>query len=196
MSVALALTIPALLCIFGWSRLILENRAIWLLLAFVAIVFLSYYTAWLYFIVKRKAIHQQHLSSLPIIFVILCSFLTISLYYKKAELLGFDLYYIPSDSMQPTLNPGDFILTNTWFTPGDIKKNDLVTFKLDGREVTYIKRVRVLPEGKINGKTLLENQYFVIGDNLNHSQDSRFFGAIHYNNIQGIYAYTIKLNRL
>ena len=120
------------------------------------------------------------------------------LYFK-----GVRFFLVPSRSMEPTLKPGDKVIS---FRAREIKRGDLVVFKnpLNKKEI-LVKRVIALPGetisikgGKVfvNGKYLYEpyikeppsyyvtatkippNHYFVLGDNRNNSEDSSVYGPI------------------
>lgn len=130
-----------------------------------------------------------------------------------------ELRYIPSESMQPTLEVGDRLLVEKLsyrFHPP--QRNDLVVFKappeLEAQNLhdDLIKRVVGLPgdvvqirngQTLINGKVIAEpyvkeeatynygpvtvphRQYFVLGDNRNHSYDSHIWGSVPKQNIIG-----------
>ena len=82
---------------------------------------------------------------------------TVSIYYInpfgvkteniRPRLFGFDIYRIPSKSMQPLLLPGDYIsVSNTAYLKTLPKRNDVVVFyKPDSKKlkqrIPYIKRV-------------------------------------------------------
>ena len=130
-----------------------------------------------------------------------------------------EIRYIPSDSMQPTLEVGDRLLVEKlsyrFHSP---QREDLVVFKtppgLEAQNLhdDLIKRVIGLPgdtvqihDGQtlINGKVISEpylkekstynygpvtvpqQQYFVLGDNRNHSYDSHLWGFVLEQNIIG-----------
>jgi signal peptidase I len=128
-------------------------------------------------------------------------------------------FYIPSESMVPTLEKGDRVLVNKLsYKLHDVHRGDVVVFERPPNEPDngikdLIKRVVALPgetvevrdcKVLINGNPLDEpyvkewsrtctfapkvvgdNQVFVMGDNRDDSQDSRFFGAISQDLIVG-----------
>ena len=113
----------------------------------------------------------------------------------------FFLGYIPSESMEPTLNTGDLVV-GTRFNVEDVQRYDVAVFKYPDDESRYfIKRVIGLPGEYIdnrngvvyaNGVELVasfikelsnetvsyhvpEDSYFMLGDNRNASLDSRYW---------------------
>lgn len=115
------------------------------------------------------------------------------------------LSLVPTGSMEPTINEGDIALGTRYdIEEEDIERYDiLIFFPPDEPDTTYIKRVIGLPgevievrDGKVyaNGEELddsfvrfpmnrrgdgvysvPEGCYFFLGDNRNHSNDSRFW---------------------
>ena len=109
--------------------------------------------------------------------------LGLNIYFAPAW-WGLKAYLVPTDSMTPTLIPGDMVLVNLKAYVGESPQvGDIVVFadsdKANGR--TLIKRVVRL------GATCLEktqcspeevSAVYVQGDNPAHSYDSRNFGAV------------------
>lgn len=87
----------------------------------------------------------------------------------------FMLGYVPSDSMEPTLEAGSLILGLR--IHGELEKEDVIIFRHDG---TYmIKRIAAI-EGDIivhNGQTqtVPAGCFYVLGDNQSNSHDSRYW---------------------
>jgi signal peptidase I len=127
-----------------------------------------------------------------------------------------EAFYIPSESMVPTLEINDRVLAAKfpyYFTTPD--RGDIVVFQsVEGNGEDLIKRVVGLPGDTIavqggtlfvNGEpqqepylaqnaggfgtfgpiTVPEDHYFMMGDNRNNSQDSRFFGPVPEENLVG-----------
>ena len=125
-------------------------------------------------------------------------------------------FWIPSESMVPTLEVGDRIFVNRFiyrfFEP---ERGDIVVFDSLETDDELVKRVvaapgdrvrvhngvlrvngefpeepyavpMVLPDGSDFGPTRLSREeVFVMGDNRPNSHDSRFFGPVPLENIQG-----------
>jgi signal peptidase I len=127
----------------------------------------------------------------------------------------FEPFFIPSGSMEPTLQIGDKIIVNKIvYRFQEPKRGDIMVFKypLDPAR-DYIKRVIGLPGEKLEIKdsviyindqpieeeylpsnsnsanfgpvNIPENAYFMMGDNRNNSQDSRVWGTLPNNYIIG-----------
>ncbi|WP_346841337.1 signal peptidase I [Metapseudomonas otitidis] len=93
----------------------------------------------------------------------------------RTQALGMELYYIPSNSMSPTLYPGDIVIADKWQDPARLKEGDIVIFdhpEMHG--INVIKRVAELASGSV----------YVLGDNKNNSLDSRTLGSIPLSAIQ------------
>jgi signal peptidase I len=116
-------------------------------------------------------------------------------------------------SMEPTLQPGEFILVNkVSYRLGEIQRGDIIVFHYPQNPVEdYIKRVIGLPGDTVSvhgdqvfvNDTLLDEPYiaaepkydgvwkvpagnlFVLGDNRNQSSDSHSWGFVPLENVVG-----------
>lgn len=127
---------------------------------------------------------------------------------------NFSIIFIKGDSMSPTYQNGSILIINKKYKK--INRNDIIVFKKNNYDI-YIKRVIGLPNETIycenqnvyindtpindifrnttdNFKkvTLKNNEFFVLGDNRNKSNDSRTIGAIPKNEIIGKVIFQIK----
>ncbi len=77
-------------------------------------------------------------------FVLVC--VISSLRFKCLNLMGYRLFYILSDSMEPAIMTGDIVVAKV--TDGsDIKEGDVAAYRLDGRVPIFIIH-RVLSESE------------------------------------------------
>lgn len=97
----------------------------------------------------------------------------------RPRLFGFDIYRIPSKSMQPLLYPGDYIsVSNTVYLETSPQRNDVVVFyKPDTKEmkprIPYIKRILAIAGDTVeikNAKVFVNNikvkESYVLDSNL------------------------------
>lgn len=127
-----------------------------------------------------------------------------------------EAFFIPSESMLPTLQIGDRVFVNKFvYHISEPERGDVIVFEsVEGGEEELIKRVVALPgdvvsvqngtlivngerleEPYVNARfpdgssygptTVAEGKVFAMGDNRANSRDSRFFGPVPYENIEG-----------
>ncbi len=128
-----------------------------------------------------------------------------------------EAFYIPSESMVPTLEVGDRVFVNKFvYRFSEPERGDIIVFRgVEGEGEDLIKRVIGVPGDRIairngvlhvngepqketylrdgrpldegpNGPTKLrEGEVFAMGDNRGNSRDSRFFGPVPTENIEG-----------
>ena len=146
------------------------------------------------------------------------------------RILGVHAYTIPADSMSPTILSGDHLIVDMrYFTANDLKRGDVVVYRMPVSNVLFVKRVVATGGDTIaggskgivlNGQRVSEsyvqsedaqapedsatfgpiripaNQFFVMGDNRNHSYDSRFTGPVENDRLIGkpLYIYYSSAN--
>lgn len=87
----------------------------------------------------------------------------------------FMLGYVPTESMEPTLKTGSLILGLRFFD--ELETDDIIIFKRDGSYL--VKRIAACAgDTLVHQNTIVtvpENCYYVLGDNTEHSHDSRYW---------------------
>ncbi len=127
----------------------------------------------------------------------------------------FEPYLVAGESMKPTLNQDDYLIMDKFSK--SYQRGDIVVFYNNLQKGFLIKRIIGLPNEKVeikNGSvfideielkedyifqkitpnkiiTLSDDEYFVLGDNLSISVDSRLFGAIKITDIRGEMVYNL-----
>lgn len=154
---------------------------------------------------KKKPLYREILESI-IIAVILALII---------RTFAFEPFYIPSGSMEPTLQINDEILVNKFgYHIWELQRGDIVVFKYpEDPSIDYVKRLVGLPGEKVelkdsklyvNNQEVAENylpeglkfndfgpievpkgQFLMLGDNRNNSEDSRYWGCLPEENIVG-----------
>ena len=155
----------------------------------------------------KEASLKKNTLFMSVLFVVIASFFVSRYFYQ--------LVLIQGDSMSPTLNNLNIVIIDK--NNKDINRNDIVVAQIDNIKTPIIKRVVGIPNDKLIIKdnklyvnynlsdyysnndfkfggiienkeiTLKENEYFLIGDNIEKSIDSRYdeIGIINKDNIIG-----------
>ena len=96
--------------------------------------------------------------------------LTVVILFHSIFFLG----YVPTESMEPTLETGSLILGLRCFN--DLQNGDIIIFRHDGSYL--VKRIAACEGDSLIHQetevTVPENCFYVLGDNADSSHDSRY----------------------
>lgn len=108
--------------------------------------------------------------------------LSLLLLFTLLSILMFHLSKVDSISMEPTLLTGDVVLRRNVIDVNRLKLNDVVVFRSPEDDSTLlVKRIYDIKYYK-HGTVL----YDVRGDNINNSCDSRNFGLVPMDKMEGV----------
>jgi signal peptidase I len=204
----------------AWSRLVLYLWGLYVLGAIIAIIWLYAVIGILFFGTEDRQRSTLNLIAMIMLFIVIWWGSLVCLVVFKRIVLGFEVFQISSISMVPTLFHGDLIVVDTWaYKVASPTYDDIVLFTVyDKDDYVMVKRIRALsgdtvrfnkqtflrysgdksdsnPTPGRDGETRVEiienDRFFVVGDNLRASRDSRKFGAIGTENIIGKAVYVL-----
>lgn len=164
----------AAVSVICWSRLVFEPWGVLLLLGLVMLVYLV--STGFCIVISSSLVMKPLVKTASVGLFLFFSTATLSAgFIYKSYWLGVQVYFVPSPSMQPTLEPGDIILVDTWaYQERSPQQKDVAIFHHKSNNQWLVKRIGTWPNGKLTNN----GEYFMLGDNAKASQDSRFFGGV------------------
>lgn len=96
--------------------------------------------------------------------------------------------YVPTESMEPTIPKGSYILGSRIF--GELKVGDIIVFEHEGKQL--VKRIAAVGGDAVEhkGRRLIVPQecFYVLGDNPDNSYDSRYWSQpfVSYRQVVGV----------
>ncbi len=137
----------ALVAAFSWTRLILDVHATYVLVAMLITFAL---TQIIHPVViaareKRAATRPYNRWWFYALWLVMAALLWNLLTTSRGAIFGYGTFWIPAESMAPTLEQGDVIMMDAWrYRRSDPEAGEVVVFRL-GTGTDYVKRVVGVP---------------------------------------------------
>lgn len=160
------------LILVGLISLLIVRRDVTqpLFLGILVSIFL-YLVTYLFLASIKKLFSRKH--AVLFSYTLLPAIILGALLMFRSQLMGVNIYYIPTASMTPTLQIDDLAVCDLW-SINDLKTGDIALFYHPiKKNQIYIKRIDSI---RMTGEKDLK--FFMRGDNSPHSEDSRVFGEI------------------
>jgi signal peptidase I len=137
--------IYALIGFFSWTRLVVYFATVWWVICVCGL-------AWVVTTVIHPVVLAVRHRYVPIqwykhwlfyvVWVVIGTTVALSIATNRATLFGYEPFRIPSASMSPTVEVGDFVVADTWkYRNHAPVVGDIVIVQRPGSRVNYIKRV-------------------------------------------------------
>ncbi|MGI9221345.1 MAG: signal peptidase I [Woeseiaceae bacterium] len=175
------ITFIVMLFVVGVSRAIVEPTGIYVTYSIIL-------TIWLVSIIHAAiiAIRQKEAPKraynriwIYVAWIIVLSVAVMQIAAHRGALFGFELYRVPSISMAPTVEKGDWIVSDTWHYDDALPAfGDLIVHAVpEDHDLLYIKRIVGLPADRIeiSNDVLIRNGQPVHEDYIQLTKPSRAF---------------------
>ena len=138
-----ALTIAVVLLV-SWTRLVLEPLGI--RAAIVCLLALLSGSALHAAFLDSRGIEFDRRWRSAVLYAIGVGIVFSFLFAFRGDLLGYEAYRLPGQSMAPTLTRGDRIIVDTWrYRDAEPQIDDIVVFLAPDTGITYVKRIVGIP---------------------------------------------------
>lgn len=172
----------AAIVLMAWARLILLPAGFYVVAAiFVANIAINWFypplRAWRS---PTQPVLNYNKWWVYVAFAVLSAAVSLTLSLHRADFTGFETFRTPSTSMAPTLEPGDYFVTDSWrYRTTEPNVGDIVVYRLRGEpQVAYVKRVVGGPGDtvSIQGGVLSRNGVQVPERYLHAPDDAKSYG--------------------
>jgi signal peptidase I len=154
LAVATVMASYGVVALFSWTRLIVSTPYGYCLTAGF-VLFIIAVTSFAAAVIAARsplvAVNSYNRWFFYLLWILMAIALSLVGYCFRERIFGYGTYVVPSVSMSPTVEKGEFFVADAWRYPAHQPTNgEIVVFELaDGTGVRYVKRIVGVPDDRI-----------------------------------------------
>jgi signal peptidase I len=144
--VASLMSFCLMICLFAWSRSLVQSPlALWVLAAIMVSIALFALIHPIVVAAKNRKVPTKRYNRwwIYVLWSLATTALGPTIFFARATLLGYETFGIPTSAMSPTIEKGDYVLTDSWRYPhhAAVVGEIVIVVRPENPNVKYIKRV-------------------------------------------------------
>jgi signal peptidase I len=178
--------------LFSWTRLVVSTPYGCWVVAGVMLLIIAVTAISAAVVAIRSplvAAHSYNRWFFYLLWILAAIALSLIAYRIRERVFGYGTYVVPSVSMSPTVENGEYFIADTWRYPAHQPAHGEIVVLGNGQAVAE-PYIRPLDDNHFYGRnfgltTVEAGKVFVLGDNRDNSKDSRFWDTIPINQLRG-----------
>jgi signal peptidase I len=154
LAIATVATVYGVVALFSWTRLIVSVPYGYWIAAGVMLLIIAVSSIGATVVAIRSPLAASNSYNrwfIYLLWTLMVFAISLTAYHVRARVFGYGAYAVPSVSMSPTVEKGDYFIADTWRYPEhQPTEGEIVLLELaDGTGVQYLKRIVGLPGDRI-----------------------------------------------
>lgn len=183
LGLATVVSVFGVVALFSWTRLIVSTPYGYWLLAGVLLLIVAATAIGAATVAARRPLVARNSYNhwfFYLLWVVMAIVLSLAAYRTRERVFGYGAYAVPSVSMSPTVESGEYFIADTWrYSDQKPADGEIVVLELaDGTGVRYLKRIVGIPGDRIEirDRVLYRNGQPVAEPYVRPVDDSHFYG--------------------